>query len=203
LHRGARHAVVTKKTGAGDFEHTVIHSSIIRLSANCFINEYVRRLKGGTWKPLHLWLAYILDETYGILCYQEDVSKTAVGPVGFFDGISGGLSGTMQPRELLKSNTGTRGKGQEELFSVEPPAGYPRNRATGILAGGRKKTSPDELWEEYNALGFLRNVHPLALWKDRIAVCKRIKAIWLPQYVGGNVKLIGRYGPRTGLLCPF
>jgi DNA polymerase-3 subunit alpha/error-prone DNA polymerase len=28
-----------KKTGAGDFEHIVIHSSIIRPAANSFINE--------------------------------------------------------------------------------------------------------------------------------------------------------------------
>ena len=72
-----------KKTGAGDFEHIVIHSSIIRPAANKFIAEYVRRLKGGAWEPLDPRLAYILDETYGILCYQEDVSKTAVALAGF------------------------------------------------------------------------------------------------------------------------
>jgi DNA polymerase-3 subunit alpha/error-prone DNA polymerase len=122
---------------------------------------------------------------------RDDI--TALCPAGVFDGISGGLSRTMQARELLKSNTGTKGKGQgqEELFVAEPPAGYPRNRTTGILAGSKKKINPDELWEEYNTLGFLRNVHPLALWKEKIAALKRIKAIWLPQYVGSNVKLIG------------
>jgi DNA polymerase-3 subunit alpha/error-prone DNA polymerase len=72
-----------KKTGTGDFAHIVIHSSIIRPAANKFINEYVRRLKGGTWEPLHPRLAHILDETYGILCYQEDVSKAAVALAGF------------------------------------------------------------------------------------------------------------------------
>jgi DNA polymerase-3 subunit alpha/error-prone DNA polymerase len=72
-----------KKTGHGDFEHIVIHSSIIRPAANKFINEYVRRLKGGKWEPLHPLLENILDETYGILCYQEDVSKTAVALAGF------------------------------------------------------------------------------------------------------------------------
>jgi len=72
-----------KKTGAGDFDHIVIHSSIIRPAANKFINEYVRRLKGGKWKPLHPRLEKILHETYGILCYQEDVSKTAVALAGF------------------------------------------------------------------------------------------------------------------------
>jgi len=72
-----------KKTGAGDFEHIVIHSSIIRPAANKFISEYVRRLKGGKWEPLHPLLEGILGESYGILCYQEDVSKSAVALAGF------------------------------------------------------------------------------------------------------------------------
>ena len=72
-----------KKTGRGDFEHIVIHSSIIRPAANKFISEYVRRLRGGKWEPLHPRLEKILDETYGILCYQEDVSKAAVALAGF------------------------------------------------------------------------------------------------------------------------
>jgi len=72
-----------KKTGAGDFEHIVIHSSIIRPAANKFISEYVRRLKGGKWEPLHPRLEGILGESYGILCYQEDVSKSAVALAGF------------------------------------------------------------------------------------------------------------------------
>ncbi len=72
-----------KKTGRGDFEHIVIHSSLIRPAANKYINEYVQRLKGKPWEPLHPRLSYILDETYGILCYQEDVSKTAVAMADF------------------------------------------------------------------------------------------------------------------------
>jgi len=72
-----------KKTGRGDFAHIVIHSSIIRPAANAYINEYVRRLKGGAWEPLHPLLEKILDETYGILCYQEDVSKVAMALAGF------------------------------------------------------------------------------------------------------------------------
>jgi DNA polymerase-3 subunit alpha/error-prone DNA polymerase len=72
-----------KKTNRGDFEHIVIHSSIIRPAANKFISEYVRRLKGGKWEPLHPRLESILNETYGILCYQEDVSKTAIALADF------------------------------------------------------------------------------------------------------------------------
>jgi DNA-directed DNA polymerase III PolC len=72
-----------KKTGKGDFEHLVIHSSIIRPAANRFINEYIRRLHGGKWEPLHPLLEDILSETYGIMSYQEDVSKTAIALAGF------------------------------------------------------------------------------------------------------------------------
>lgn len=72
-----------KKTGNGDYEHLVIHSSIIRPAANRFINEYVRRLKGGEWKPLLPEMKEILEETYGIMAYQEDISRVAVACAGF------------------------------------------------------------------------------------------------------------------------
>ncbi|MBN1540732.1 DNA polymerase III subunit alpha [candidate division KSB1 bacterium] len=72
-----------KKTGKGDFEHLVIHSSIIRPAANEYISEYVRRLKGGSYTPLHPLLDDILGQTYGIMVYQEDVSKVAMALAGF------------------------------------------------------------------------------------------------------------------------
>ncbi len=72
-----------KKTGKGDFEHLVIHSSIIRPAANKYINEYIRRLKGGTYRQLHPLLEDILRETYGIMVYQEDVSKVVIALSGF------------------------------------------------------------------------------------------------------------------------
>ncbi len=43
--------MLQKKTGAGDYEHLVIHSSIIRPAANRFINEYIDRLKGKPYEP--------------------------------------------------------------------------------------------------------------------------------------------------------
>ncbi len=70
--------LLQKKAGVGDFAHLVIHSSIIRPAANEFIREYVRRLHGGRWKPLHKILTGTLDETFGIMLYQEDVSRVAV-----------------------------------------------------------------------------------------------------------------------------
>jgi len=71
------------KTGKGDFEHLVIHSSIIRPAANKYIDEYVDRLRGKPWKAFHPLLAGLFDESYGILCYQEDVSKAAIALAGF------------------------------------------------------------------------------------------------------------------------
>jgi error-prone DNA polymerase len=72
-----------RKTCKGDFEHIVIHSSIIRPAANAYIHEYVRRLKGGTYESLHPLLEKILKETYGIMVYQEDVSKVVMALADF------------------------------------------------------------------------------------------------------------------------
>ena len=48
------------------------------------------------------------------------------------------------------------------------------------------------LQEEYNALGFLRNFHPLVLWKEAVlSVKNRIKAIDIGECVGQSVKMIG------------
>ena len=83
--------LLQQKTGVGDFEHLVIHSSIIRPAANDFIQEYIRRLHGGTWDPIHPYLADVLDETFGIMVYQEDVSRAAVALAGFSHAEADGL----------------------------------------------------------------------------------------------------------------
>ncbi len=72
-----------KMSKKGDFEHLVIHSSMIRPAANKYIREYVRRLHGKPYRPLHPLLGDELKETYGIMCYQEDVTKIAVKLAGF------------------------------------------------------------------------------------------------------------------------
>jgi error-prone DNA polymerase len=72
-----------QKTRRGDFEHLVIHSSMIRPAANEYIREYVRRLRGGAYRPLHPILDEVLSETHGIMCYQEDVAKVAMRMAGF------------------------------------------------------------------------------------------------------------------------
>ncbi|HEU4402122.1 MAG TPA: DNA polymerase III subunit alpha [Candidatus Polarisedimenticolia bacterium] len=80
-----------RKTRRGDFEHLVIHSSIIRPAANDYIREYVRRLRGGAYASLHPILDEVLTETYGIMCYQEDVARVAIRMAGFSDAEADGL----------------------------------------------------------------------------------------------------------------
>ena len=91
--------LLQKKSGVGDFEHLVIHSSIIRPAANEFVREYLRRLKGGAWEPIHPLLADILDETYGIMVYQEDVSRVAVALAGFSHADADGLRKIMSKKD--------------------------------------------------------------------------------------------------------
>jgi error-prone DNA polymerase len=77
-----------QKCGSGDFARLVVHSSIIRPAANAYIREYVRRLRGGSYQPLHPVLDEILQETFGIMCFQEDVCKAAMALSGF-DAVDG------------------------------------------------------------------------------------------------------------------
>ena len=75
--------LLQQKAGTGDFEHAVIHSSIIRPAANRFIRLYLSRLHGEPYEPLHPRLKDILAENYGILVYQEDVVQAAMAMAGF------------------------------------------------------------------------------------------------------------------------
>ena len=102
--------LLQKKTGKGDFEHLVIHSSIIRPAANEFIREYIRRLHGGTWEPIHPLLGEVLEETYGIMVYQEDVSKTAVALAGFSHADADGLRKIMSKKDKARQLKDYKGR---------------------------------------------------------------------------------------------
>jgi len=91
--------LLEKKAGTGDFEQLVIQSSIIRPAANEFVREYVRRLHGGTWQPLCPQLGDVLDDTFGLMVYQEDVSKVAVALAGFSHAEGDGLRKVMAKKD--------------------------------------------------------------------------------------------------------
>ncbi len=75
-----------QKMRAGDYERLVIASSIIRPAANRWIQEFVKRLHGAPYAPLTPRLEQTLAETYGIMVYQEDVSRVVIDAAGFSPG---------------------------------------------------------------------------------------------------------------------
>ena len=118
-----------KKTGRGDFEHLVIHSSIIRPAANEFINEYVARLKGADFTPLHPVLGELLQETYGIMVYQEDVSRAAMALAGMDAAQAEGL------RKILTKKSKRRLHEYKQLFYE------------GATARGVDRVTLDAIWQ--------------------------------------------------------
>ena len=91
--------LLEKKAGTGDFEQLVIQSSIIRPAANEFVREYVRRLHGGAWQPFCPEQGDVLDETFGLMVYQEDVAKVAVALAGFSHADGDGLRKVMAKKD--------------------------------------------------------------------------------------------------------
>ncbi|MFO0772690.1 MAG: DNA polymerase III subunit alpha [Nitrospiraceae bacterium] len=72
-----------RRAVADVFEYLVVVSSIIRPAANVFADEFVRRAHGHRYRSLHPLLDDVLQETHGIMVYQEDVMKVAVALGGF------------------------------------------------------------------------------------------------------------------------
>ncbi|MCH7858904.1 MAG: DNA polymerase III subunit alpha [Candidatus Marinimicrobia bacterium] len=70
------------KAGRADYEHVVIYSSIIRPAANRYCNLLIERIRGAPWQPLHPRLDF-LNESYGIMVYQEQVALGARVMAGF------------------------------------------------------------------------------------------------------------------------
>jgi DNA polymerase-3 subunit alpha/error-prone DNA polymerase len=59
-------------------------------------------LRGGKWEPIHPLLADVLDETYGIMVYQEDVSKTAMAIAGFSHVDADGLRKILSKKDKAR-----------------------------------------------------------------------------------------------------
>lgn len=87
------------KAGRVDFEHVVIYSSIIRPAANRFTNIMLDRIHGKPWELIHPDLAF-LEESYGIMVYEEQVSLTARVMAGMSYAQSDVLRKTMSRTSL-------------------------------------------------------------------------------------------------------
>ena len=65
------------------FEYLVMVSSLVRPATNPFVKEFIRRAQEGSCASWHDRLKGVLDETHGIMTYQEDVSKVAMALADF------------------------------------------------------------------------------------------------------------------------
>ena len=69
--------------GMDHFSLNVVVTSIIRPASNQSIHEWLSRLKGAPWKPPHPLLAPVLNETLGVMVFQEQLSRAAIHLAGF------------------------------------------------------------------------------------------------------------------------
>ncbi len=112
------------KAGVVDFEHVVIYSSIIRPAANRFTNLMLERIHGKPWQSLHPDLDF-LNESYGIMVYEEQVSLAARALAGFGYAQSDALRKTMSrdslnrliPSWKKKFYAGARKRGYEKKLA--------------------------------------------------------------------------------------
>lgn len=72
-----------RRATADVFEYLVMVSSLVRPAAITFVHDFIRRAQGQPYQPLHPLMEPILEETYGIMVYQEDVTKVAMALAGF------------------------------------------------------------------------------------------------------------------------
>jgi DNA-directed DNA polymerase III PolC len=82
-----------KKVGSGftfeeycrmdHFHLNVVVTSIIRPASNQSIREWVARLHGEPWEPPHPLLRPVLEETLGVMVFQEQLSQAAMHLAGF------------------------------------------------------------------------------------------------------------------------
>jgi error-prone DNA polymerase len=65
------------------FHLNVVVTSIIRPASNQSIREWVARLHGEPWEPPHPLLRPVLEETLGVMVFQEQLSQSAMAMAGF------------------------------------------------------------------------------------------------------------------------
>jgi error-prone DNA polymerase len=120
-----------RKMGRGDYEHLLIASSIIRPAANRYIGEFVRRLRGGRYTPFPGAAGEVLEESYGIMVYQEDVSKIAAAVAGFSSAEADGLRKVLSKKDRQRRLPAFR----EEFFTGGIARGYSRETLEELWAG--------------------------------------------------------------------
>jgi error-prone DNA polymerase len=127
-----------KKVGSGftfqeylrhdHFLLNVIVTSIIRPASNQSIREWVARLHGEPWEPPHPLLRPVLEETLGVMVFQEQLSQSAMAMAGFDAAEADTLRKVVSKKHREKKlrdfysrfvkGAGARGLNQEKIEEV-------------------------------------------------------------------------------------
>ncbi len=171
-----------QKMGRGDYEHLLIASSIIRPAANRYIGEFVRRLRGGEYRRFPGAAGEVLEESYGIMVYQEDVSRIAVAAAGFSSADADGLRKVLSKKDRQRRLPAFR----EAFFS-------------GGLARGYAQHTLQELWDailSFDGYSFCKaHSASYALLSYKLAWMKRhFPLIFLAQVINNGG---GFYSPQV------
>jgi DNA-directed DNA polymerase III PolC len=166
-----------KKTQKGDYEHLVIHSSIIRPAANPYIREYIERLHGKPFMPVVPEMGDVLKETYGIMCYQEDITKIAMKVAGF------SLADASELRKVIS-------KKHREERKLELKRQFYRN----LGERGLEEEAADEIWnmiESFSGYSFCKP-HSASYALLSFKACY-LKAHYPAEFMGAVLKNQGGY----------
>ena len=109
------------------FEELAALNALYRPGAMTLIDEYIQRKQGKRFSYLSPEMQPILEETYGIMVYQEQVMLIAVAVAGF----------TMAEADILRKAMGKKkadvmAKMKEKFVDGAAGRGMPRDRAAGL-----------------------------------------------------------------------
>ncbi|HEV7366498.1 MAG TPA: DNA polymerase III subunit alpha [Gemmatimonadales bacterium] len=119
------------KSRADTFELLVLNTSMIRPASNKYIQLYLERLRNGTpYHPLDPCLRDTLEESFGIMVYQEDVVNVCATFAGMSPATGDGLRKALSKKRPAKH----LGAYAEEFF-------------TGAMRLGRDPDAAKRVWE--------------------------------------------------------
>ncbi len=119
-----------QKSRAETYELLVLNTSIIRPASNRYIKDYLDRLHGQPYQPLHPVLRDALSETFGVMVYQEDVVNVCASYAGMSLASGDGLR-----KALTKKRPGKRlAAFADEFFA-------------GAAALGRDPATSKQVWQ--------------------------------------------------------
>jgi len=127
-----------RKLDCGDFETLVAASSIIRpgVSSSGMMGAYVERHNGAPFAYLHPKMEELLGDTYGVMCYQEDVIKVAHHIAGM---------------SLIDADGLRKSMGKKRDF--ERIDAYRRQFMEGATRRGVEPDIAAELWRQIESFG--------------------------------------------------